>query len=69
MYICERRTTFAKAYGIKIGAIGNVLGNLVKTWGTNWEIGENTLGTKENNQKKPPPPTATQKEKNQGTLT
>jgi hypothetical protein len=36
--------------------------NIARTWGTNWEIDENTLGTKENN-KKPTPPTATQKKK------
>jgi hypothetical protein len=67
IYICEKRTTFAKACGIKISAIGNVLGNIVRTWGTNGEIDENTLGTKEND-KKPPLPITTRKVKNWGTL-
>jgi hypothetical protein len=30
--------------------------NIVRTWGTNWEIDENTLGTKKNNKKPPPLP-------------
>jgi hypothetical protein len=55
-YIGERRTTFAKAYGVKVRCygehvgehIGN-LGNILATWwelkgnivGTHWELGKN----------------------------
>jgi hypothetical protein len=54
-YIVERRTTFAKAYGIKarcygehvgehIGNLGNILGT---HWvGTYWELGKNELKRK-----------------------
>jgi hypothetical protein len=31
IYVGERKTTFAKAYGINRGAIGNVLRNIVRT--------------------------------------
>jgi hypothetical protein len=45
--IAERRTTFVKSYGIKIGAIKKELRNITKTWRTrreseerHWELGK-----------------------------
>ncbi len=43
-YIGERRTTFAKAYGIKVRCYGEHIGNRM---GTHWELKGNTLGTRE----------------------
>jgi len=38
MYIGERRTPFAKAYGIKVtSAMENMLGNTLESWGAYWE--------------------------------
>jgi hypothetical protein len=45
IYRGERRTTLAKAYGIKESAIGNMLRNIARTWGTNWEHNKNPLRT------------------------
>jgi hypothetical protein len=42
-YIRERRTTFGKTYGI--GAMENMLGNTLGTWGIHWGPDENPLGT------------------------
>jgi hypothetical protein len=44
-YISERRTTFAKAYPIQVGAMENMLGNTLETWGTYWEPIENLKRT------------------------
>ncbi len=35
IFIGEKRTTFAKTYGLKKGVIENVLKNIARTWGTN----------------------------------
>jgi hypothetical protein len=40
MYIDERRTTFGKAYGIKVRRYGKHVG------GTYWELKGNILGTR-----------------------
>jgi hypothetical protein len=48
-YIGERRTTFAKAYEIKVRCyeehIGEHNGNLGSILGTHWELEENIVGT------------------------
>jgi hypothetical protein len=36
-YIGSKRTLLGKAYGIKWGAFGNILGNALGTWWTCWE--------------------------------
>jgi len=36
-YVGERRTTFAKAYGIKVRCYGKHVGNTLGTLGTSWE--------------------------------
>ncbi len=62
--IGERRTTFAKAYGIKVRCygenVGEHIGNLGNILGTHWELKRNTLGTREKWKKSfptcPPPP-------------
>jgi hypothetical protein len=45
-YIGERRTTFAKAYGIKVRCygehVGEHIGNLMRT---HWELKRNIVGT------------------------
>jgi hypothetical protein len=43
----ERKTTFAKAYGIikKKGDIEDMLRNIMKTWGTSWERDGDPLRT------------------------
>ncbi len=56
IYIGVKRTTFAKAYGIKKKVILRTCwGNITRTWGRNWEHDGNPLGTTEN-EKKPPHP-------------
>jgi hypothetical protein len=45
IYRGERRTTLGKAYGIKESAIDNMLRNVSRTWGTNWEHDKNPLRT------------------------
>ncbi len=56
-YIGERRTTFAKAYGIKVRwygeHVGEHIGNLETMLGIQWEHIRNTLGTRKN-EKNPP---------------
>ncbi len=55
MYIGERRTTFAKAYGIKVRCYGEHVGgahwelgeDIQNLMGTHWELKGNKLGTKE----------------------
>jgi hypothetical protein len=59
-YIGERRTTFAKSYGIKVRCygehVGEHIGNLM---GTHWVLIGNLMGThwerEKNEQKKPSP--------------
>jgi hypothetical protein len=46
---------FAKAYGIKVRFMENILGNTFRTWVTYWESIENLKGThweREKNEKK-----------------
>jgi hypothetical protein len=44
-YIGSKRTLLGKAYGIKWGAFGNILGNALGTWWTCWEHIENLMRT------------------------
>jgi hypothetical protein len=44
-YIVERRTTFAKAYGIKVRCYGEHVGEHIGNLGN--PLGRNTLGTRE----------------------
>jgi hypothetical protein len=75
--IGSKRTLLGKAYGIKWGAFGNILGNALGTWWTCWEhIGNlmwtqwgldgNTLRTK--NIQKSQQPTPSSKEKKTGSI-
>jgi hypothetical protein len=51
-YIGERRTTFAKSYGIKVRCYGEHIGNLMRT---HWVLIGNIVGTHwepEKNEKK-----------------
>jgi len=41
----ERKTTFAKAYGIKVRCYGEHVGNTLRTSGTYWDLDENPLRT------------------------
>jgi hypothetical protein len=43
-YIGERRTTFAKAYGIKVRCYGEMSGKTLGTWGTYLKLDKNPLG-------------------------
>jgi len=56
-YIGERRTTFAKAYGINVSCygehVGEHIGNLKNLMEIHWELKGNTLGTKEKWKKNP----------------
>jgi len=76
-YIGSKRTLLGKAYGIKWGAFGNILGNALGTWWTCWEhIGNlmwtqwvldgNTLRTK--NIQKSQQPTLSSKGKKTGSI-
>jgi hypothetical protein len=60
-YIGERRTTFAKAYGIKVRCYGEHvvkhIGKLRNIVGTSWELKGNTLGTRKKGKKSSPPQT------------
>ncbi len=59
-YIGEKGRTLGKTYmGLKRGALGTPLGNIL---GTHWELEGNILGAKEN-EKNPPPPIQNLKEK------
>ncbi len=55
-YIGERRTTFAKAYGINVSCygehVGEHIGNLKNLMGIHWELKGNTLRTREKWKKK-----------------
>jgi hypothetical protein len=48
-YIGERRTTFAKTYGINVRCyeehVGEYIGNLGNILGTQWELEGNLMGT------------------------
>ncbi len=50
-YIGERRTTFAKAYGIKVTCYGEHVGEYIESLGnilkTYWELEENIVRTRE----------------------
>ncbi len=56
-YIGETRTTFAKAYGIKVKCYGEHIGNLGNLMGTHWELKRDIVRTHwepGKNEEKPP---------------
>jgi hypothetical protein len=44
-YMGSKRTLLGNAYGIKWGALGNVLGNVLRTWWTCWKHNGDLMGT------------------------
>jgi len=51
----KRGRFWTKHIGLILGAIGNTLGEHIKTWGRTWEHGRNTSATHEKKTSPPSP--------------